>query len=117
MRVNRVLDLAHQPFLRVAVGSRLRDPIMLCSIATPSPCWPPRSLQARASTAANALVSEAESEAAIEAITLENDRVIRSAPGVAAPVDPTVDDAGLRSLCRRLAYLGDQRCLQFTPVH
>ena len=72
--------------------------------------------QASARDAVNTLATAAASEAAIDAITLENDRAIRSAPGAAAPVDPAVASAGLRGLCRRAAYLRDQRCLQFTPA-
>lgn len=72
--------------------------------------------QASASDAINTLSTVSAKEAAIDAITLENDRAIRSAPGAAAPVDPAAADAGLRGLCRRAAYLRDERCLQFTPA-
>ena len=71
---------------------------------------------ATASDAVNTVASSAASEAAIDAVTMENDRAIRSAPGAAAPVDPGVRNAGLVGLCKRAAYLRDQRCLQFTPA-
>lgn len=54
-------------------------------------------------------------ETAIDEITQENDRAIRSAPGADAPVDARVRDAGLAGLCKRAVYLRDPRCLQFTP--
>jgi multidrug efflux pump subunit AcrA (membrane-fusion protein) len=71
---------------------------------------------ASAAEAIAIIASGAASEAAIDAITLENDRAIRSAPGAGAPVDPGVAAAGLAGLCRRAAYLHNQRCLQFTPA-
>jgi len=73
--------------------------------------------QASGRDAVNTVASAASSEAAIDAITLENDRAIRAAPGAGAPVDPHLRDAGLAGLCRRAAYSRDQRCLQFTPAH
>jgi len=71
---------------------------------------------ASAAEAIATIAAGAASEAAIDAITLENDRAIRNAPGASAPVDPGVAAAGLAGLCRRAAYLRDQRCLQFTPA-
>ena len=71
---------------------------------------------ASASDTVNTLSTTAASEAASDAITLENDRAIHSAPGAAAPVDPALRRAGLVGLCRRAAYSGDSRCLQFTPA-
>lgn len=72
--------------------------------------------QASGRDAVNTMASNAASEAAIDTITMENDRAIRSAPGAGAPVDPALRDTGLASLCRRAAYSRDQRCLQFTPA-
>lgn len=72
--------------------------------------------QASGGDAVNTVASVAASEAAGDALTLENDRAIRTAPGAAAPVDPALARAGMRGLCRRAAYSGDQRCLQFTPA-
>lgn len=71
---------------------------------------------ASASDAVDTIASQAASEAEIDAITLENDRAIRSASGAAAPVDPAVAGAGLRGLCRRPAYLRSEQCLRFTPA-
>lgn len=56
-------------------------------------------------------------ETASDAITKENTDAIRSAPGANAPVTPTARDAGLRALCRRAAYRGDPKCVQFAPAH
>jgi len=60
--------------------------------------------------------NQAAAEDQADAITKENDRAIRSAPGANAPVDPAARDAGLRALCRRAAYRGDAKCLQFAPA-
>jgi len=54
-------------------------------------------------------------ESASDALTRENEHAIRTAPGAGAPVDTGVHDAGLAGLCRRAAYRGDPKCLQFTP--
>jgi type II secretory pathway component PulM len=55
-------------------------------------------------------------EVQIDLITRENERVIRTAPGADAPVDPAVHAAGTASLCRRAAYRGSEQCLQFAPA-
>lgn len=55
-------------------------------------------------------------DAATDTITRENDRAIRQAPGAAAPVDHSVHDVGLRSLCKRAAYRGRPECLQQPPA-
>lgn len=55
-------------------------------------------------------------EAATDSITRENESAIRQAPGADAPVDPGVDAAGRRSLCRRAANRGKPECLQFAPA-
>lgn len=53
---------------------------------------------------------------ATDAITRENDRAIRNAPGAAAPVDPAAHAAGIASLCRRAANRGKPECLQQPPA-
>ncbi len=72
--------------------------------------------QASGRDAVNTVASAAASEAAIDAITLENDRAIRSAPGAAAPVDPALSAAAMRGLCRRAAYSRDPRCVLYPPA-
>jgi len=52
-------------------------------------------------------------EAASDALTRDNDRSIRDAEGADDEVGSAVNDAGLRSLCRRRAYRSDPRCVQF----
>lgn len=55
-------------------------------------------------------------EDAIDETTERNRDEILSAQGADAPIDPDVRDAGLRSLCRRPAYIEHPDCLQFgTP--
>ena len=68
---------------------------------------------ATASDAVASIASQAAAEAAHDQLTRENEDEIRNAPGAAAPVDPRLHDAGLRSLCRRAAYRDSQQCLQF----
>lgn len=55
-------------------------------------------------------------EVRIDIITEENDRAIRQAPGADAPLDPALDAAARRGLCRRAAYRGRTECLQFAPA-
>ncbi len=55
-------------------------------------------------------------EAATDAVTRENDRDIRNAPGADAPVDPAVRDAWLRSVCRRASSRLDPKCVQFNSA-
>lgn len=52
-------------------------------------------------------------DAAGDALTRENDNAIRNAEGASAPVAYGVRDAGLASLCRRAAYRGDPKCVQY----
>lgn len=57
-------------------------------------------------------------EQASEALTRTNDQEIRHAAGADAQINPAVRDAGLRSLCRRPAYRGSERCRVFNaPAH
>jgi hypothetical protein len=63
--------------------------------------------------AANTVGNRMDTDAATDTITRENDNAIRNAPGASAPVDPALRDAALRGLCRRAAYRGDARCLQY----
>lgn len=55
-------------------------------------------------------------EAATDTLTRENDSAIRSAPGAAAPVDPALRDAWLRSVCKRRSASRDPKCVQFAPA-
>jgi hypothetical protein len=52
-------------------------------------------------------------ETASEALTRDNERDIRSAPGAGERVDPGIDVAGRRALCKREAYRDDPRCAMF----
>ena len=72
--------------------------------------------QASGRDAVNAVGAAGEREAGIDATTRDNERTIRNAQGANAPVDPAARDAGLASLCKRRAYSGDPKCLQFTPA-
>lgn len=54
-----------------------------------------------------------EREAASEALTRDNERNIRDAEGADDEVAVPVNDAGLRSLCKRRAYRSDPRCVQY----
>jgi hypothetical protein len=53
---------------------------------------------------------------AADLVTKENQDAIRNAEGSTAPVATPVRDAGLASLCRRAAYRGDPKCVQFAPA-
>lgn len=55
-------------------------------------------------------------EQAADLITRENQDAIRNAQGAGAPVDPSLRDAGIASLCRRAAYRRDPRCLQHSAT-
>ncbi len=68
---------------------------------------------AAANSAADAIGSVARSgEAAAESenLTRSNDQEIRNAQGANDAVNPAVNAAGLRSLCRRAAYRDHERC-------
>lgn len=54
-----------------------------------------------------------ERETASEALTRENERDIRSAPGAGDRINSGVDVAGRAALCRREAYRHDSRCAMF----
>lgn len=54
-------------------------------------------------------------EAAIDAITRENDHAIRSAPGADTPVSAELDALARQRLCRRTVYRERPECLQHTP--
>lgn len=51
-----------------------------------------------------------EREAASEDMTRANDRDIRAAEGAGDRVNPAVQSAGIKALCRRAAYQNDPRC-------
>lgn len=55
-------------------------------------------------------------EAAIDAITKENEDAIRSAPGADAPVPAAVDAVARERLCRRAVYRQRPECLQYPPA-
>jgi hypothetical protein len=63
--------------------------------------------------AVNTVGGQQASEAAIDATTRENESDIRKAEGADVPVGTGVNDAGLRSLCKRAAYRDSKQCLQF----
>lgn len=54
-------------------------------------------------------------EAAIDAITTENEHAILAAPGAAAPVGAELDAVARQRLCRRAVYRQHPDCLQHTP--
>lgn len=56
-----------------------------------------------------------ERERQSEELTRTNEREIRNAQGASDPVNPAARDAGLRSLCRRAAYIDSERCRVFRP--
>ncbi len=60
--------------------------------------------------AIGAVANAGEREAASEDVTRENDRDIRAAPGAGDKVNPAVQSAGIKALCRRSAYQNDPRC-------
>lgn len=66
--------------------------------------------------AANSVAISDASAAAIDQITMENEREIRQAQGAAAPLDPDLHRAGLGGLCRYPTYRGAKECMQFTPA-
>ena len=49
-------------------------------------------------------------------LTATNSKEIHDAPGAKVQVDPAVDNAGLRSLCRRAAYRDSERCKLHNPL-
>ena len=63
--------------------------------------------------AADTIGNRMANDADTDAITRENDDAIRNAEGAAAPVAAPVRDAGLASLCRRAAYRGKPKCVQY----
>lgn len=62
----------------------------------------------------NTIGNRMDADAATDTLTRTNDDAIRNAQGADAPVDPALRDAGLASLCRRAAYRGQPKCLQYT---
>lgn len=64
--------------------------------------------------AVNTVGDQITAEDRVDAITRENERDIRNAPGADEAVSSELNDAALRSLCRRAAYRGREECLQFT---
>lgn len=57
----------------------------------------------------------AQRDQAADDLTRSNADDISHAKGADAPVDPAARDAGLRSLCKRAAYRGDDKCVQLAP--
>jgi hypothetical protein len=55
-------------------------------------------------------------ERAADDLTRENSDDIQNAEGADAPVDPAVDAAGRRGLCKRAAYRERPECLQQPPA-
>lgn len=64
------------------------------------------------SDAVNTVGAAGDREAAIDALTRDNDRSIRDAEGSDVPVAAPARDAGLDALCRRAAYRNSLRCLE-----
>lgn len=68
---------------------------------------------AAASAAATGAVSDQADRAADqEKLSQENRDDILHQPGASLPTDPGVNDAKLRSLCKRPAYRGSGRCVR-----
>lgn len=65
-----------------------------------------------AAEATNTVAAGADRDAATDATTRENSNAIDKAPGAGQAVDPGVNDAGLRSLCKRAANRGRPECVQ-----
>ena len=63
-----------------------------------------------AADAVNTVAASGEASAASEALTRENERNIRAAPGANVVVSNEVDAAGRAALCRRAAYANDPSC-------
>lgn len=64
-------------------------------------------------SARDAIAAQSEAQArerASEALTRSNEKEIRDAEGANVKVGGGVHDAGLRSLCRRPAYINSERC-------
>jgi Flp pilus assembly protein TadB len=74
-----------------------------------------QALSNSANDAVATVARSGEASAASEALTRSNEQEIRHAKGADAPVDPAARDAGLRSLCRRAAYRGSERCKLLEP--
>lgn len=84
-----------------------------------------RAAQSRVDAAQNSAVVESAKDAigtqeaaagreqASEEMTTQNSKEIRSAEGADAKVSTGVNDAGIRSLCRRPAYRNSERCRVF----
>lgn len=68
-----------------------------------------------AADAVNTAGAAADRETQSEDLTRSNQQEIRNAQGANDPVNPAVRDAGLRSLCRRAAYRGSERCRLLQP--
>lgn len=63
--------------------------------------------------AANTVGNRMDADAGEDQLTRTNGDEIRKADGASAPVASPVRDAGLRSLCKRAAYRGNPKCVQF----
>lgn len=62
------------------------------------------------SDAVNTVGAAADREAASDAVSRENERTIREAPGAADPVSAEARAAAIAALCKRAAYRDDPRC-------
>lgn len=62
--------------------------------------------------AANTVGTRAQIDVNIDAITRQNTDAIRNLPGAGAPIDGTLNRAGIAGLCRYAAYRDDPRCVQ-----
>jgi hypothetical protein len=62
--------------------------------------------------ATDAVASQTDREITNAADTARNHDAIIHAPGAQAPVDPGVDDAGLRALCLRRTYASQPQCVR-----
>lgn len=62
--------------------------------------------------AANTVGTRAQIDVSIDAITRQNTDAIRNLHGASAPIDSTLNRAGIAGLCRYAAYRNDPRCVQ-----
>lgn len=63
-----------------------------------------------AADAINAVAAAGERERASDDLTRDNAREIAQAEGAGERVNPAVDGAGRRAICRRAAYANDPKC-------
>ena len=121
-----ILELARRFAPWIALGAL----ILLLLVAGPAACRKLHTDQARArlgeeqaraasNSGADAVATVAAAghrEQQSDGITTINDEEIRHAQGANAPIDPAVRDAGLGSLCRRVAYRDSEQCRMRKPA-